>query len=1065
MGSRTCNSGTWGACVPDGSMTTQAVPKPSRYRLLALGSTQACGSLNVCDPYCNDFTDTPTGVDAGAGLTTRDGGLQLTGTLTATSVACMGLSIAPLTPTLTVNSITLGTGGTTITAFSPSSLTFTPTFTPAGCAPAATQPLWTIDRYDIATINAMGVLTMATPYAATITVTAYAGSLTATTTATVNVDVTNTAYSVTNCTAAFPSVCTTSSTIPTVAVSAFCSNTSVLPCAASNVAPGTADSGAPSIIYPYANTVFPLGLNAPLIQWAATTTATGANDAVKVGVRSPSSGAAPYFKWGSVAPENSSIYLSPTTPPSVPLAAGMRRDIPQAIWSAFEQSTQDAAVHDGYVTVQRYRSGALLNETKNKVVFATGQLKGTLYYQSYGTNLIQNFPNNTCPGSNCTYSPQNYGSAERFGAATLSLTPGATFPTVVVGSTPAIGSTPSGCRVCHSASADGTTLTTTVHDPPSPATGDSVTLKFLLGVDSPSAYTPIPTPLAYSNKVGWAAIYKDGSFLFGSTGPTNVYNGAASSPYPGGLEGSAGDIPNRLYSLATATLGNDISPGTMFPAYIPAAFRAALPAFSPDGTLIAFNHYAGNVTNGTTYTADKRSLAVMNFAVASKTFSNFKQVVTEPSTACSAAADRANPQVYQSSDSPAVNITDPCADLWPSFLPGNEGILFERQVVNNTRISTAGNQSDFAGTRAGCSTKTSACSNSGARSELWWVSLSTLTRHRLDNANGTTAAGVNYLPTLATDPTGIAASHTAANEPVLNYSPNVTNSAVGGYYWAAFTSRRMYGNVATMNPWWSDPRAQPLGGQYGAVPKKIWISAIDQSPASGGDPSHPAFYLPGQELLGGNEKAIWVGSACTAAGATCQTTLDCCQTTPTTCTLDTPVASPPTHHCVANSAVACVADGAACSKDANCCNFATGSRCAGGTCAQPPKVPVYSSASYTRDFVASCPSGTFPEWGLVEWEASVPTGGSIVFSAVTSATTAGLTTATPVVSVATATPANSSLTMFTPSANTIQSLLLTNGSTSQINLRLTIQVNPSTDKFSTPSLTNWRVRYDCPPAE
>jgi hypothetical protein len=76
-----------------------------------------------------------------------------------------------------------------------------------------------------------------------------------------------------------------------------------------------------------------------------------------------------------------------------------------------------------------------------------------------------------------------------------------------------------------------------------------------------------------------------------------------------------------------------------------------------------------------------------------------------------------------------------------------------------------------------------------------------------------------------------------------------------------------------------------------------------------------------------------------------------------------------------------------------------------------------------------------------------------------------LTTATPVVSVATATPANSSLTMFTPSANTIQSLLLTNGSTSQINLRLTIQVNPSTDKFSTPSLTNWRVRYDCPPAE
>jgi hypothetical protein len=416
-------------------------------------------------------------------------------------------------------------------------------------------------------------------------------------------------------------------------------------------------------------------------------------------------------------------------------------------------------------------------------------------------------------------------------------------------------------------------------------------------------------------------------------------------------------------------------------------------------------------------------------------------------------------------------VTDPCTDVWPAFLPGNEGIVFEREVVNNSRIynpATSGSPdlNDFAGTRAGCDDRTKACANSGTRGELWWVSLSTSARHRLDRANGTDAAGVSYLPTLATDPalSPAPSAHTVANEPVLNYSPTVNTTAIGGYYWVAFTSRRLYGNVATTNPWWSDPRNEPLGGQYGAVTKKIWVSAIDTGAAAGSDPSHPAFYLPGQEYLAGNEKAIWVGSACNAAGSTCSTTLDCCQTTPTTCKLDTPVASPPTHHCVANSTVMCVADGATCAQDTDCCGFATGSRCGAGMCALPPKVLVYTTASYTRDFQAVCPSGTFPAWGLVEWEATIPAGGSIDFSAKTADTSANLATAAPNVAVATATM--SSTTMFAQSSTTIQQLLLAQGSTSQTFLRLTIGLNPpAAPAITTPSLISWRVRYDCPPAE
>ena len=58
--------------------------------------------------------------------------------------------------------------------------------------------------------------------------------------------------------------------------------------------------------------------------------------------------------------------------------------------------------------------------------------------------------------------------------------------------------------------------------------------------------------------------------------------------------------------------------------------------------------------------------------------------------------------------------------------------------------------------------------------------------------------------------------------------------------------------------------------------KKLWVAAIDLSAPPGADASHPAFYLPAQELLAGNARAFWVQDPCRADGKSCETGDQCC---------------------------------------------------------------------------------------------------------------------------------------------------------------------------------------------
>ena len=73
-GYRTCTEKGWSACDRLGTTTTQSLPMTTQ----GLGTSTVCVN-NPCDPYCNVYDDTPTGVDAGTSFTLNDGGLTLTG--------------------------------------------------------------------------------------------------------------------------------------------------------------------------------------------------------------------------------------------------------------------------------------------------------------------------------------------------------------------------------------------------------------------------------------------------------------------------------------------------------------------------------------------------------------------------------------------------------------------------------------------------------------------------------------------------------------------------------------------------------------------------------------------------------------------------------------------------------------------------------------------------------------------------------------------------------------------------------------------------------------------------
>jgi hypothetical protein len=243
--------------------------------------------------------------------------------------------------------------------------------------------------------------------------------------------------------------------------------------------------------------------------------------------------------------------------------------------------------------------------------------------------------------------------------------------------------------------------------------------------------------------------------------------------------------------------------------------EAAFPAFSHDGRKVAFNFWNGE-GDATIGMGDGKKLVAFDFDPMTNAFSS-SQLLYEGEHAAA----------------------------WSSFSPTGNGVFYQLEIERG---------------RAPFETRY------GAKGELWWTSLRTGEQHALDRANGVD------LPT---------ADNNHEADAQLNYEPTVAPIASGGYAWVVFTSRRLYGNVATIDPWYSDPREHDL--TVTPTPKKLWVAAIKLDVDSEelavpveGDPSFPAFYLPGQELLAGNARGFWVVDPCKDDGASCESGVECC---------------------------------------------------------------------------------------------------------------------------------------------------------------------------------------------
>jgi hypothetical protein len=207
----------------------------------------------------------------------------------------------------------------------------------------------------------------------------------------------------------------------------------------------------------------------------------------------------------------------------------------------------------------------------------------------------------------------------------------------------------------------------------------------------------------------------------------------------------------------------------------------------------AFSPNAAHVAFGDLSMGANNALATVDFNQMNLAFSNYRVLYTPPGGQYA---------------------------IYPSWLPTSDAVLFELQTV--------------VGSFGAGETRT------GSKGQLWWVDTASLRASALTNANGT-----GYLPTSSLHP----------DDTQLNYEPSVSPTVSGGYLWVAFTTRRLYGNVATIDPFLSDPRNANLMKM--TTTKKIWIAAIDASPTPGTDPSHPAFYLPNQELPASNGRPLW----------------------------------------------------------------------------------------------------------------------------------------------------------------------------------------------------------------
>ncbi|HSY24780.1 MAG TPA: dickkopf-related protein [Polyangiaceae bacterium] len=1002
-GSRVCTGGTWGACVGE-TLVAKDFSATGSLKTLALGAQSACTS-NPCDPYCENFVDTPAGITTPTGIQLTDAGaLVLAGQ--PGPPACAGLSVSPTSGTITVTSLSPFTT-------SPASLSFA-----AACTTGFPVPTWSLSNATgtaatIGTVDSTGKLTIYSPISGPLTVTATNGSLIASATVTIVVDIDD----------------------PNGATSSIQSDFT-------GTASGT-DSAIP--LYPYSQTMFPVYLPAPLVQWdigTGTTTAT----AVKMALDSTTG----HFHWSQIVTGEPEQGLTNSAAGNVPgpYHHAPAFQIPQSIWSSFELSASSATAispsgpySGAQISFQRYVSGHLYPAVAIPVNFsAATPLNGTVYFVQYQRTVTNAHANdsavtnvttpytigNVCPVGNGThvYSGGN-------GSGTRSLN--------VVASTETAPSDPFGgkatCAVCHSVSANGKTYVG-VNQYWGLQYGGTATVG-VNTIGSGGAFTaveqavPTTNPSNFEGPRGFSygAVTPDGSYVL--QGSEFWGNTAAEGPSANAT--SAPDSPAANYIGYNIT-GSSAAAITL--SGIPSGREIMTPSFSPDGTHLV---YVNGDTGVSGTTGWRKGLSMFNVAETSSTkltFSGEKLLYNTWSSA--------------GTGSPMK---------WPFFEPDNRSIVFQETsssaYCSSTNVSTA--------TSVGCYNNPYGGMEPTSRG-AWPGSL-----YSLDSGGTLPATPV----ALAHLNKGL--SQASGNDDNLAYQATVLPTTGAGYRWIIFTSPRAYGNQVNNYNVTGAKKTDPS-----CATSQLWMAAIQDATSGSADRSFPAFWLPNQlyePIIAGtsavqyvNERGYLVPSACVVSGTTsasvCHVNSDCCSDT---CRIDLPATSPPTLHCQA-APTSCSATGGSCGTSADCCS---GSTCSNGECVS---VTTYATTPFTRTFTGSCPAGNDVVWENLQWNASAPapngtsTSARIVFTATAASTAAQLGTG-PTVTLATANYANSNPPVGNPITNyeyaNVENAYKAAGSTTagQSVLQVTMTFVQSSDYLQTPTLYDWDQAFDCVPSE
>jgi hypothetical protein len=107
--------------------------------------------------------------------------------------------------------------------------------------------------------------------------------------------------------------------------------------------------------------------------------------------------------------------------------------------------------------------------------------------------------------------------------------------------------------------------------------------------------------------------------------------------------------------------------------------------------------------------------------------------------------------------------------------------------------------------------------------------------------------------------------------------------------------------------------------------KQLWVAAIDQDPSAGVDPSHPPFWVPGQDPTTLNMRGYWALDPCRQDGASCDQASECCGGA---CLSGSNVCGEPPGQ-------TCKPVGETCASVSDCCGASAGYQCINSHCTEP----------------------------------------------------------------------------------------------------------------------------------